>query len=97
MFVISNLLSATAGLLDIALTLMYWVILVRALISWVNPDPFNPVVQFLYRVTEPVLEPIRERLPASGLDFSPIIAFMAIVFLKSFLVRTLFDIASRLR
>ena len=72
-------------------------ILVRALISWVNPDPFNPVVQFLTRTTEPILNPIRRILPPMGIDISPVIAFLAIIFLKSFLVSTLLDIGMRLR
>ena len=82
---------------ELILTALYWLILVRALISWVNPDPFNPVVQFLTRTTEPILQPIRRLLPPMGIDISPIIAFLAIIFLKSFLVATLFDIGMRLR
>ena len=82
---------------ELILTALYWLILVRALISWVNPDPFNPVVQFLTRATEPILQPIRRLLPPMGIDISPIIAFLAIIFLKSFLVATLFDIGMRLR
>ena len=100
MFVISNLLSAVAHILDILLTILYWLILIRALISWVNPDPYNPIVQFLYKTTEPMLSPIRNRLPFSlkfGIDISAIVAFLAIVFLKSFLVNTILDLAARLR
>lgn len=100
MFVISNFLSALARILDIALTVLYWLILIRAIISWVNPDPYNPIVQFLYKTTEPILYPIRKILPLDfrfGIDISPIIAFLLIVFLKSFLVRTLLDLAARLR
>ena len=99
MFVLSNFLVATARVLDVVLTLLYWLILVRALISWVNPDPYNPIVQFLYKTTEPILYPIRRLLPFSlkfGIDISPIIAFLAILFLKSFLVTTIMDIAQRL-
>ena len=88
---------ACAKMVELILTVLYWLILVRALISWVNPDPFNPVVQFLTRVTEPILQPIRRLLPPMGIDISPIIAFLAIIFLKSFLVATLFDIGMRLR
>jgi YggT family protein len=100
MFIFSNFLIAIAKILDIVLTVLYWLILIRALISWVNPDPFNTIVQFLYKTTEPILEPIRKILPAGlrwGIDISPIIAFLAILFLKSFLVRTLIDLAIRLR
>ena len=97
MFVLSNLFMACAKMAELILTVLYWLILIRALISWVNPDPFNPVVQFLTRTTEPILQPIRRLLPPMGIDISPIIAFLAIIFLKSFLVATLFDIGMRLR
>ena len=100
MFVLANFISSFAQLLDVVLTFFYWVMLVRCLISWVNPDPYNPVVQFLYKTTEPILAPIRRIIPMTwgiGIDFSPLIAFLLFVFLKSFLVRTLFDVAARLR
>ena len=100
MFVFSNFLVAVANVLDILLTILYWLILIRALISWVNPDQSNPIVQFLYKTTEPILYPIRKLLPLDfrfGIDISPIIAFLAIMFLRSFLVRTLMDWAIRLR
>jgi YggT family protein len=99
MFVLSNFLIATAKVIDIILTALYWLILIRALISWVSPDPFNPLVQFLYKTTEPILYPIRKILPLGagvGIDISPLVAFLAIMFLKSFLVRTLIDLAARL-
>ncbi|HDG97384.1 MAG TPA: YggT family protein, partial [Desulfobacterales bacterium] len=84
MFVFSNLLVAVAKILNIALSLYMWIIIGRAVISWVNPDPYNPIVRFLHSVTEPVLYPIRRRLPISmgGLDFSPIIVILAIIFLQ---------------
>lgn len=88
---------ACAKMVELILSVLYWLILIRALISWVNPDPFNPVVQFLTRTTEPILQPIRRFLPPMGIDISPIIAFLAIIFLKSFLVATLFDLGMRLR
>ena len=100
MFVLSNLFAALATLLNIILTVLYWLILVRALISWVNPDPYNQIVQFLYKATEPILYPIIKIVPLQfniGIDISPIIAFLILIFLKSFLVRTLIDISLRLR
>lgn len=97
MFVLGNFFGALAQIVSIVLTVFYWVILIRALISWVNPDPFNPIVQFLHRVTEPVLEPIRRILPPMAIDLSPLIAFFAIIFLKHFLVQSLFDLSMRLR
>lgn len=100
MFIVSNLLAALAQVLDVVLTVLYWMIIVRALLSWVNPDPHNPIVQFLQAVTEPILVPIRRLLPSAfrwGLDISPIIAILAVMFLKAFLVRTLLDLSFRLR
>jgi len=100
MFVLSNFLAAAAHVLDILLTMVYWLILIRALISWVNPDPNNAIVQIIYKTTEPVLYPIRKIMPAHlrfGIDISPIIAFLIIIFLKSFLVSTLVDLAIRLK
>lgn len=97
MFVLSNLLSAVANIISVVLSIFYWLILIRALISWVNPDPYNNVVQFLHRATEPVLMPIRKVLPPMGIDISPIIAFLGIMFLRSFLVATLMDISYKLR
>ncbi len=98
MFVIGNFLAAVAKIVDIALTLYMWIIIGRAVISWVNPDPYNPIVRFLNSVTEPVLYPVRRRLPISlgGIDFSPIIVILAIIFVQSFLVRSLAELAMRL-
>ena len=100
MFVFSNLFAAVASVLSVTLTVLYWLILIRALISWVNPDPYNPVVQFLNKTTEPILYPIRKMIPVQlgiGIDISPIIAFLIIIFARSFLVKTLMDISLRLR
>lgn len=97
MFIFGNFVMALARILDLGLSVLYWLILIRAFISWVNPDPFNPIVQFLYRTTEPVLDPIRRRLPPMGIDISPIIAFIIVIFLKSFLVASLFDFGLRLK
>jgi len=97
MFVMGNVLQGLATILDTVLWLYMWVIIARALISWVNPDPWNPIVQFLERVTEPVLAPIR-RLVGSrmGIDLSPIIVILIISFLQIALVKTLSDLARQL-
>jgi YggT family protein len=99
MFVFSNLVLAVARLLEVLLTAYMWIVIARAVLSWVNPDPFNPIVRFLYRVTEPVLRPIRRRLPTMGmgLDLSPMIVILAIYFLQAFLVESLRDLALSLR
>ena len=98
MFVLSNFLVAVAKILDIGLSLYMWIIIGRAVISWVNPDPYNPIVRFLNSVTEPVLYPIRRRLPLhfGGIDFSPIIVILGIIFAQSFLVQTLYQFAARM-
>ena len=98
MFAISNLLYSVATILGYILTIANWLIIIRALISWVNPDPYNVLVQFLYKTTEPVLAPFRRLLPAHyvGIDVSPIFALLAIWFLKLFLVRTLCGVAMRM-
>jgi len=97
MFVIGQFLIALAGLIDMVLRLFLFLIFVRALISWVNPDPYNPIVQFLYRTTEPVLAPIRQLMPAIGLDISPIIVFFLIEFLRGFLVPVIYRMGMSLQ
>jgi YggT family protein len=99
MFLVANLIEAFAKILDVVLSLYTWVIIIRALLSWVNPDPYNPIVQFLYRATEPVLRPVRRWLPFGnfGIDLSPIVVILAIMFLQYFLVPSLYQLASTLR
>jgi YggT family protein len=99
MFVAGNLILALANLLHLVLQAYFWIIIARAVLSWVNPDPFNPIVRFLYRVTEPVLRPIRYRLPtlSMGIDLSPMVVILAIFFVDSFLISTLRDLALSLR
>ncbi len=91
MYIVGNLVIAVAQILHIVLNLYMWVIIARALLSWVNPDPYNPIVRFLYNITEPVLYAIRRRVPMffGGIDFSPMIVILAIYFLDSFLVPSL--------
>jgi YggT family protein len=97
MFALKNLIEALASILNLGLTIYLWVIIARALLSWVNPDPYNPIVRFLYNVTEPVLGWVRRRVPLifGGLDLTPILVLLAIIFLQRFLVATLFDLARR--
>ena len=99
MFAVSHFILALARLLELVLWAYVYIIIARAVISWVSPDPFNPIVRFLYRITEPVLRPIRRRLPMfqMGLDLSPMIVILAIYFLQSFLVVSLRDLAVSLR
>jgi YggT family protein len=100
MFLFSNFLVAAASVLGMLITLYTYVIIARAIISWVNPDPYNPIVRFLYNVTEPVLYRVRRTFPFSyvgGLDFSPLIVLFGLYFLQVFLVRSLQDFAVMLR
>ena len=82
MFAVGHLIEALAYILDLALTIYMWVIIARALLSWVNPDPYNPIVRLLYNVTEPVLGWVRRRVPVvfGGLDLAPLLVLLAIVF-----------------
>lgn len=98
MFVLSNLLTAIAGVLGMVLTLYMYIVIARALLSWVNPDPRNPIVRFLYNATEPLLYRVRRVLPSmGGIDFSPLVVIVGIYFLQSFLVTTLVEVAARMR
>ncbi|MEA2625757.1 MAG: YggT family protein [Candidatus Binatota bacterium] len=98
MFVLANFLTAVATVLDMGLGIYKWILIGRAVISWVNADPYNPIVRFLYNATEPVLYRVRRTIPsyAGGIDFSPLIVLLAIFFLQAFLVRSLFEFAARL-
>ncbi len=97
MFVLGTLLEAIAFILNTALTIYMWVIIISSLLTWVNPDPYNPIVRFLYSVTDPVLRPIRKRLGmAMGIDISPLIVIFAIMFVRSFIIKTLYDLASKM-
>ncbi len=98
MFILAHFLKALAAVLDIALSLYMWIIIIRALLSWVNPDPYNPIVRFLYGITEPVLYRLRRVIPPiGGIDLSPMVAILAIIFLKQFLIPVLYDLAYSLR
>jgi YggT family protein len=95
MSVLSNLIILLANVINIGLIIYMWIVIIRALISWVSPDPNNPIVRFLYRATEPVLRPVRRIIPIGGIgiDFSPLIVIIAIYFLRAFLVRILVQLA----
>ena len=97
MFVLGNLLAALAQLVQVVFQIYWLLIVVRVLISWVNPDPFNPIVQGLTRVTDPVLEPLRRVIPPIGpIDISPLAALLILQALRYFLVQTLMDLSVRL-
>jgi len=96
MFIIGYFLKAVAVIFDMVLGLFTWLIVIRAILSWVNPDPYNPVVRIIYNVTDPILDLVRRRLPIAygGIDFSPILVLLVIVFIQQFLVGILYQVAA---
>ncbi len=100
MFVAGNFLTALASVLHMLFEVFIWVVIIRVLISWVNPDPWNPIVRMLNRLTDPLLEPIRRKMfpmMGMGIDLSPLVLIAAIYFLDFFLVGTLTDIGTKMR
>ena len=99
MFILGNLLEALAVVIQMVLQLYLWIVFARVILSWVNPDPYNPIVQFLYRITDPLLYRVRKWIPihGGGIDFSPMIVILVIIFLQTFLVQTLQRLAFSLK
>jgi len=99
MFVLGNLILAIANILDIVLSLYMWIVIIAALISWVNPDPYNPIVRFLYSVTEPVFRPIRRLIGfrLGPIDITPLVVILAIMFIQRFLIHSLIELAYKIK
>jgi YggT family protein len=99
MFVFGNLLLGIARILDIVLTIYMWIVIISALMSWVNPDPYNPIVKFLRGVTEPVFSRVRRIIGfrLGIIDISPMIVILAIIFIKYVFVTSLIEIAYKLK
>lgn len=99
MFIFGNLILAIASILDIVLNVYKWVIIIAAVISWINPDPYNPIVRFLYSVTEPVLRPIRRLIGyrLGPIDISPLVVIIAIIFIQRFLISSLIEIGYKIK
>lgn len=96
MFILSNFLLAIAEILNALLSIYFWIIIISAILSWVNPDPFNPVVRILRSLTEPVFSRVRSWLPFTvlgGIDLSPIVVLLGIQFVKIFLVQSISQMA----
>jgi len=90
MFIFQNLFGALADVLHLALTIYMYLVIARAVLSWIQHDPYNQIIRFIYQVTDPVLNWVRGIIPPiSGLDLSPIIVVFAIIFLDRFIVTTL--------
>jgi YggT family protein len=98
-FIFANLLLAFAKIADILLTFYMWIVIISALISWVNPDPYNPIVRFLYAVTEPLLRRVRRVIGSrlGVIDISPMVVILAIYFVKYFLIQSLIEFAYKLK
>jgi YggT family protein len=97
-FVLTNFLLAVAEIVNAILSIYWWIVIAAAVLSWVNPDPYNPIVRFLRAATEPVMARIRRVIPLffGGIDFTPIVVLLLIQFLQMFLVPTLRQIAVRM-
>ncbi|HIE24139.1 MAG TPA: YggT family protein [Candidatus Korarchaeota archaeon] len=99
MFIFGNLLLGVAHVLDILLTVYMWVVIISAIISWVNPDPYNPIVKFLRGVTEPAYRPIRRFIGfrLGIIDISPMVVILVIIFIRYFLITSLIELAYKLK
>jgi YggT family protein len=99
MFIFANLIIAVAGILKILLDVYMWIVIISALISWVNPDPYNPIVRFLRAVTEPVFRPIRRIIGyrLGPVDISPMVVILGIMFVKYFIIQSLIEFAYKLK
>ncbi|RII25795.1 MAG: hypothetical protein CXR31_12340 [Geobacter sp.] len=98
MFVVANFLIAVSKVADILLTIYMYVIIGRAIVSWVNPDPYNPIVRFLYRATEPLLSRVRRAIPdMGGLDLSPLVILLGIFFIQKFAITSIYELGFRLK
>ncbi len=98
MYLISYFLLAVAEVLDVLLTVFMWTVVARAVLSWVNPDPLNPLVRLIRNITEPAIRLVRSKMPIfyDGMDFSPIIVFLFIIFLRIFVISSLTQAARSL-
>ena len=98
MFILGYFLMAAARVIDYVLLFFMLVVIARAVLSWVSPDPYNPIVRFINNVTEPLLYRIRRTIPVTfgGIDLSPLIVFLGVVFLREFLVKSLYSLSEML-
>ena len=98
MYVAGYFLMAVANVLNFVLLVFMWIVIARAILSWVNPDPYNPIVRFIHNVTEPVLYQIRTKLPINfgGIDLSPILVILVVYFLRDFVVKSLLRFSASL-
>ena len=97
MFILAQIFQSLALLVSMVFNILYFILVIRIILSWVNADPYNEIVQVIYRITEPILAPFR-RLPlqVGAIDLSPIVAFIVLSVLRNFIVNILYQIAYRL-
>jgi YggT family protein len=97
MFLAHFVIVGLARIVDFVLEGYFWVVVATAVLSWVNPDPYNPIVRTLRSLTDPVLSRIRRRLPlyGGGIDFSPMVVVLAVKFLQYVVVNALLVLADR--
>ncbi len=98
MFVFGNVLSGAAYVVNLLLDAYFWIILIRAVLSWVRPDPYNPLVRIICNLVDPVTFRISRHIPTriGMVDIAPFILMLLVIFLQRFLVKTLFDLALRM-
>lgn len=99
MFILGNFLLAVANVMDFILMIYKWIIIIAAVVSWVNPDPYNPIVRLLYRVTEPVLRPIRRVIGTKlgPIDISPLIAVLIIIFIQQLIIKSIIELGYKIK
>ncbi|HMK48585.1 MAG TPA: YggT family protein [Thermodesulfovibrionales bacterium] len=99
MFIIANFIIAAASILRVLLDIYMWIVIISALLSWVNPDPYNPIVRFLHAVTDPVLNRIRRVIGyrLGPIDISPMVVILGIMFVKYFIIQSLIEFAYKLK
>jgi YggT family protein len=98
MFVVGNFVTGIAYVVDMVLNIYFWIILIRAVLSWIQPNPYNPLVRTIYKLVDPVTHKISRMIPTrlGMIDFAPFILMLLIVFLQRFLVRSLFEFGARM-
>lgn len=97
---LSNFLQAVAVVVEAVLSIYFWIVIISALLSWVNPDPYNPIVRILRNLTEPVYMRLRRWMPfliVGGLDLTPLVILLGIQFLKIFIVQSIYQLALSVR
>ena len=99
MFVAGNLLDAIASVLGFAISAYQIVVIVYALMSWVSPDPYNPIVRTIHALVDPFMDSIRKLLPflVGPIDFTPFVGILILMFTQRFLIGSLHDLAWRLK